>query len=357
MKLKAFSVIAICLGFLRPYIGQAQFFNEDQSTCFTIVGEAKYDFGSINPIDQVEHTFVFRNNCTNVVEIKQARASCGCTAAIVSEKIVQPGSEAKIRVAFTPPRGSMGHVSKTVSVFLQDETKPHTVLQFSANVISDLDINPKYLQLTSAEIGVPVIAKTTVVNKGTEAIDFAELQLSLTSYADTSKEAGGMSTAMYPLKSGKVIPSKLRLAPGESHDVYVSVIPEFKGQINGHIYFKSEKTENYVQVFGVVQSEVRIFPEAVIRVKKSNSESNMVFMLELDRTLAWLTKHTKEKVEIVMQHGTETVSTKMMKDITAKFTRAGIAKSRFSILTEGNLENGGTSDSYTISIRTTKTER
>ena len=222
--------------------------------CFEVVGTSDFYFGTIDADGSVEHTFVFKNNCSTVIEIDRAQASCGCTAAIVTEKTIQPGTEAKINVKFTPPRGTHGKVTKTVSVFLKGESQPQTVLRFSADVKTDLELSPSYVQLLGAEVGSPITGKASVKNVSTEDLEISEMQFTATSYADTSVAKSG-STVAIPLTKVSVYPTSMKLKPNESQEVSVTLTPDYEGQVNGSLRMKTKKSEAFLQVFGIVRAK------------------------------------------------------------------------------------------------------
>ena len=239
----------------------------DYSKCFQPVGTSDYYFGTIDPGTPVTHTFEFKNTCSSTVEIDRAQASCGCTAAIVSEKVVKPGTAAKIEVKFTPPQGSRGKVSKTVSLYLKGETTPHTVLRFSADIKTDLDIQPTYINLLGAEVGKPITGKATVKNVTDKDIEIVDIPMSIVSYADTSKTGMGGSVSI-PMKNGTVTPTKFTLKPNEMRELVVELTPEYKGQVNGSLRVKTEKTEAFVQVFGVVREKAQTPVDGATTPKK-----------------------------------------------------------------------------------------
>jgi hypothetical protein len=221
--------------------------------CFGIVGTSDYYFGEIDANGTVEHTFTYKNNCDETVEIESARASCGCTAAVLSEKVIPPGGEAQIQVKFTPPRGSRGKVTKTVSMYLKGDQKPHSIIRFSASIKTDLDIQPQYVQLLGGEVGKFVEGKVTLKNVSEKEITVDGISINMTSYADTTGD--GRTVAM-PLDGSVVTPAKLVLAPGQSGDIKVTVLPQYKGQINGAVRLKAGTNEQIIQVFGVVRDAV-----------------------------------------------------------------------------------------------------
>ncbi|MDH7515406.1 MAG: DUF1573 domain-containing protein [Bacteroidota bacterium] len=234
----------------------AQQSGNEPFSCFQVVGTSDYYFGTIDADQTVEHTFVFKNNCKEVVEIDNVRPSCGCTAAVLSDKVIQPGGEAKIQVKFTPPKGTRGKTSKTVTVMLKGKTDPHTILRFSADVKTELDIQPQYIQLLGAEVGKPITGKATIKNMTGEPLEILEIPFSATSYADTSMVAGGSTTVAIPLTHSVITPTTpFTLKPNEQKEISVTLTPEYKGQLNGSLRIKTKKSEAFLQVFGIVREK------------------------------------------------------------------------------------------------------
>ena len=222
----------------------------DKKKCFALQGTTDYYFGVIDQTETVEHTFVFKNGCDETVEISQARASCGCTAAVISEKVIPPGGEAKIRVKFTPPRGTRGKTSKTVSLYLKDEAKAHTIIRFSAKIRTDIEIKPPYIQLMGAKVGEEISGTATVTNVSDKTLELSGVSFNMTAYADT---AGTGAVIALPLSNVKAMPTKATLKPGETQEIKVTVVPQYKGQMNGSIRLKTGKNEGMIQVFGIVR--------------------------------------------------------------------------------------------------------
>jgi uncharacterized cupredoxin-like copper-binding protein len=226
---------------------------------FVLDGTGDYSFGTIDQDQTVEHTFVFKNKSKEMITIDNARASCGCTAAVITEKDVKPGGEGKIQVKFTPPKGTRGEVHKSVSVFLKGESNPHTVLRFSANVKTDLDIQPSYIQVMGAVAGEPVTGKTMIKNVSTEDLDITQLPPNMTLYVDTSvvASAGGTNSVPEPLTNVTVEPKNFKLKPGESRELVVTVVPQKRGQINGWVRIKTAKSEAMITVYGIVRPKTK----------------------------------------------------------------------------------------------------
>jgi hypothetical protein len=234
---------------------------ETDNSCFALEGTSDYYFGEIDQNATVEHTFVFKNNCDRTIEIGSARASCGCTAAVISETSIAPGKEAKIQVKFTPPKGTRGRTTKTVSLYLKDEQQPHTVIRFSATVQTDIDVQPQYIQLMGGEVGKEISGSATVKNVSQKELNISDINVSMTTYADTS---GTGNVVGLPLTSARISPERFTLKAGESRDVTVFVTPQHKGQISGAVRLKAGDNEGMIQVFGVIR-------EATPNLQRSDS--------------------------------------------------------------------------------------
>lgn len=104
--------------------------------------ELKHDFGAVNQNSELRHTFTFKNVGTGVLIIDKVKTSCGCTAALVSDKEVPPGGEGKIDVVFKTGSGYGGRSEKTITVTSNDPEHPSTTLTVSAEVQVVLDLSP-----------------------------------------------------------------------------------------------------------------------------------------------------------------------------------------------------------------------
>ena len=92
-----------------------------------------WDFGKIKQGDEPSCEFVFKNEGDGDLTIKNVETSCGCTAALVSDKSVPPGSSGKIKVTFSS-RGYEGEVAKYIYVDTDDPNAPRLQLKITAAV-------------------------------------------------------------------------------------------------------------------------------------------------------------------------------------------------------------------------------
>ncbi len=95
--------------------------------------ELTHDFGKVKEGDVVKYIFNFKNAGSNTLNIKDLKTSCGCTAALVSDKYFKPGQSGTIRVELDT-KNRTGKMVRTVTVFSNDLKNPVQVLTVSADV-------------------------------------------------------------------------------------------------------------------------------------------------------------------------------------------------------------------------------
>lgn len=85
----------------------------------------EYDFGEAEQNQKLVHEFVVRNVGTEDLEIRRISTSCGCTAALATDRVVAPGEQTILKVTFETRR-YRGRHERTVSLASSD---PRRVLQ------------------------------------------------------------------------------------------------------------------------------------------------------------------------------------------------------------------------------------
>ncbi len=95
--------------------------------------ETRFEFGSINQGDVVEHDFILENQGKSDLIIRKVTASCGCTAVQPSKNLIQPGEKVPIKVKFNS-RGKSGQQNKTVTVITNDPKSFKSILWIKGKV-------------------------------------------------------------------------------------------------------------------------------------------------------------------------------------------------------------------------------
>lgn len=95
--------------------------------------EDAHDFGKIKQGTNLAYEFVFKNDGDETLTIKNVETSCGCTAALVSDKKIPAGKSGKIKVTFNS-QGYGGEVVKYIYVDSDDPAQPRVQLKIAAAV-------------------------------------------------------------------------------------------------------------------------------------------------------------------------------------------------------------------------------
>lgn len=95
--------------------------------------ETTHDFGQVKQGDVVSHEFVFKNDGGAPLVIDRVETTCGCTAALVSDKTIAPGKEGKIKTTFDT-RGYSGRLSRYIYLISNDSENSRRELSLVATI-------------------------------------------------------------------------------------------------------------------------------------------------------------------------------------------------------------------------------
>ena len=96
-------------------------------------GQTKYNFGKVNEGKVVEYTFNFENSGKSTLKIKDIKTSCGCTAALVSSELLEPGEQGTLKVELDTSNRK-GKMSRTITINTNDPKNPNTILTVYADI-------------------------------------------------------------------------------------------------------------------------------------------------------------------------------------------------------------------------------
>lgn len=105
------------------------------------IEEPLHDFGQVYQGEKVLHTFTFDNVGDEPLVVDRVRSSCGCTAVLVSEKNLAPGSRGEIQANFDSTR-FRGDVQKTIYLYSNDPDTPVMQLQIKGSVREIVAVTP-----------------------------------------------------------------------------------------------------------------------------------------------------------------------------------------------------------------------
>ena len=185
-----------------------------------------WHFGQNKQGEILIHVFTFTNGGDAPLKIKQVRTSCGCAAALVSKKEIEPGEKGEIKVTFNT-KGYGGNVAKYVFVESNDPEQPNKQLTVQASI----EIPPRpQINLDRYSVDMGLILESEDIQTQTRIKNEGELELNVEfSHNNASFFVGG-----------KKIDSQLKIPAGKEVEVKMEITPRSNvGLIREYVLFKT----------------------------------------------------------------------------------------------------------------------
>lgn len=125
----------------------------------------RIDFGALNRGTVAERKLTLKNVGTDTLVISRVDASCGCTGTMMSDQRIKPGGTGTLMITFNSKSFS-GPVHKTVSIHSNTVEGTTTVIEFVAEVVEEVSVEPTALWFRDAQVGVLSSATVLVRNQG-----------------------------------------------------------------------------------------------------------------------------------------------------------------------------------------------
>jgi hypothetical protein len=97
------------------------------------LSEYNHNFGKVKEGEILDLKVVVSNVGDSELEIKNIKSSCGCTAALMSEKKLGPNEKSELKIEFDTKNLS-GQIARTVTLYSNDPKNPTRVLTLIANI-------------------------------------------------------------------------------------------------------------------------------------------------------------------------------------------------------------------------------
>lgn len=219
--------------------------------------ELQHHFGKMKQGERKSHTFYFKNIGMDTVLLAPPKASCGCTAALLSSNTIAPGDSGSLAVTFSAVPGVTGKSAKTVGIFrIVDELKTvdHIAdLGIGAEIFGEVYITPTFVRYET-EIGKDHTVEVQLESNTDRRIEIKNVGVALMEYADTT--AAGTydldKVVASPVTEYKLELGKEALEPGETTKILLTIPSREKGQINGSIRISLPNSEVTVGISGVI---------------------------------------------------------------------------------------------------------
>lgn len=218
--------------------------------------EEGYDFGTIKQGTEVVHEFKFKNTGDADLVITDVKTSCGCTAAVTSDKTIAPSKEGVIKVTFNSG-GRNGPQTKTVTIVSNDPEKPNAEVRLTGKIDPgeqpQIQVEPMALDIGVVEPGGVSSHEITITNTGTADLVIEE-------YVGRSGVFAG----------GDDKDRKKTIKPKESIKVKVEATPEnSSGIFQGYFQIRNNSAQRIVTVpvSGYVSNKYMLKPEYQTKVR------------------------------------------------------------------------------------------
>ncbi len=188
--------------------------------------ETSHDFGKVKQGDVVNYEFVFKNEGGATLVVDRVETTCGCTAALVSDRTIAPGKEGRIKTTFDT-RGYAGRLSRYIYLISNDSADSRRELSLVADIqvppAARIDVDRYNLDMGLVLEGDSPTARIVIKSSG-------ERELKVEMAHENVQFVSG----------GKPLASPFFLPTGESREVEIRFPPQAKtGVLRDYILLKS----------------------------------------------------------------------------------------------------------------------
>jgi hypothetical protein len=187
-----------------------------------VVPDLDINFGMVAQGEKVERVFSFTNSGDEALQIERVKSSCGCTAALLSNRTLAPGESGEVRATFDSTR-FQGMVVKTIYLYTNDPLHKVVQLHLRGDVRREISFSPSRLTLGPVEPGQEASGQLTIFNDSDKEIVVEQVEA-------TAKEI-------------KVDFQSRSLQPKEKTDIPLRVtVPAEKGAFSAYLLVKFSGT-------------------------------------------------------------------------------------------------------------------
>jgi hypothetical protein len=197
-----------------------------------VIDGTKIDFGALNRGTIAERNVVLKNVGTDTLVISRVDASCGCTGTMMSDQRIKPGGTGTLMITFNS-KNFTGPIHKTVTVHSNTVEGTTTVIEFVADVVEEVSVDPTALWFRDAQVGVATSATFLVKNQGKAPLKLTAVK--------TQLEGLTIRLPEEPIEPGKAARIVAEYKPGAarpvlSDGVFITTSSNSQPQIYIQIY-------------------------------------------------------------------------------------------------------------------------
>ena len=114
-------------------LGRDEQSEEIKAAPFMSFSKLSHDFGKVKEGMKLELDVIVTNIGKSELKVDKVKASCGCTAALMSEKVIQPGKSGNLHIELDTTHMD-GKKTRTIAISSNDPVNPRIVLTLFVNV-------------------------------------------------------------------------------------------------------------------------------------------------------------------------------------------------------------------------------
>jgi hypothetical protein len=133
-----------------------------------------FDFGTRDPSESIDHTFLLENTGTSDLIISAIRPACGCTAANMTRQTIPPGESAELSTRLNLV-GRTGDLHKSILIESNDPANPALQLALVGKTAADFEIQPSVLVLRKDSPSKPATGSVQIRATDGSAFEISEL--------------------------------------------------------------------------------------------------------------------------------------------------------------------------------------
>ena len=226
--------------------------------------EELFDFGEIYEGEKIQHVFKIKNAGTGVLKIFSMHASCGCTAAVVSDedKELAQGEEGEVKVTFHSA-SKKGRQNRIVTVKTNDPVTPQLKLSLQGFVKQRVVVEPSSIRFGDVERGAaPKEMVVTLEPMDNTPFEIEEISSGsqMLSWECKERDGGG-----YEIKV--ILTVEKDVPPASLHDA-----------VNIKTTHPGKRTVR-VPVIWCVVSGIRVHPKAVALLRRGDQRVEATFTM------------------------------------------------------------------------------
>jgi len=135
------------------------------------VETTSYDAGLVPNDTKTVRQIKVTNTGSSLLEIKQVKTGCGCTAAAITEKSLEPNASTALTITIDPKKIHGFTSKKPVTIFSNDPANPRMKIDVLARIDPEFLVEPENIDFGTVEKGSTATATVTVRQLGDEPID------------------------------------------------------------------------------------------------------------------------------------------------------------------------------------------